>query len=426
MKTMQILFLNKDFFSKNYKILFLLFILFLIFYRSPYIFLNGRFIAEEGSFWFRNAFLFGPVKGITQIFVGSGYFNFWANISSVLAIFLPLEYAPFATVYMAFLVQFYLFIFIIYSESTFLNNRIDKVIVSLIVLLTPPMVAEVWLNTLTSQVYFSLLVILIFFQREIINNFFTKTSPVILLISGLTSLIPCIFTPFFFYKYLKNKTKFNFFNILALSSATIFQSIVFVYVQINNLSLGGQSDRFIISFEKFINYNYNVLVKSFFGRDLTQTIFYKFFNIENLYFLTIIILFFFLFFFIFIYKKIKDDKVLFYLVLFFILQSLFVFYGAKSEQVQGRFALIPSILLIFSVYRFFQISSNSYLGKFCLLLIFFSLITGSYEYKTNNKYNHFLMCIDCPIWKEEINKWKKDKDYSIKIWDYPRKTMQLN
>ena len=53
-------------------------------------------------------------------------------------------------------------------------------------------------------------------------------------------------------------------------------------------------------------------------------------------------------------------------------------------------------------------------------------MTGSYEYKTNNKYNHFLMCIDCPIWKEEINKWKKYKDYSIKIWEYPRKTMQLN
>ena len=53
-------------------------------------------------------------------------------------------------------------------------------------------------------------------------------------------------------------------------------------------------------------------------------------------------------------------------------------------------------------------------------------MAGSYEYKTNNKYNHFLMCIDCPIWKEEINKWKKDKDYPIKIWNYPRKTMQLN
>ena len=420
------LFSNKSYLIKNYKIILLLTIILLAFYRSPYIFLNGRFVAEEGSFWFRNAFLFGPVKGITQIFVGSGYFNFWANISSVLATFLPLEYAPFATVYMAFLVQFYLFIFIIYSESTFLKNRIDKVIGTLIVLLTPPMVAEVWLNTLTSQVYFSLLTILIFFQREIINNFFTKTSPFILLISSLTSLIPCVFTPFFFQKYIKNKTKFNFLNFLTISTGTVIQVIIFAYIKINNLEWVGQNERYIISFNKFINYVYNILIKSFFGRDLTQTIFYKFFNIENLYFLAIIILFSFLFLFIFIYKKIKDDKVLFYLVLFFILQSLLAFYGAKVDQVQGRFALIPSILLIFSVYRFFQISSNTYLGKFCLLLIFFSLITGLYEYKTNNKYNHFLMCIDCPIWKEEINKWKKDKDYSIKIWDYPRKTMQLN
>ena len=288
------------------------------------------------------------------------------------------------------------------------------------------MVAEVWLNTLTSQVYFSLLTILIFFQKEIINNFFTKTSPLVLLISTLTSLIPCIFTPFFFLKYLKNKTRFNFLNFLTISIGTIIQIIVFTYIKINNLELVGQNVRHIISFNKFTNYVYNILIKSFFGRDLTQTIFYKFFNIENLFFLVILIIFFFLFFFIFIYKKVKNDKILFYLILFFILQSLFAFYGAKVEQVQGRFALIPSILLIFSVYRFFQISSNTYLGKFCLLLIFFSLLTGSYEYKTNNKYNHFLMCIDCPIWKDEINKWKKDKDYPIKIWNYPRKTMQLN
>ena len=58
---MQMLFLNKDFFLKNYKIIFLLIILILIFYRSPYIFLNGRFVAEEGSFFFKNAYLYGPI-----------------------------------------------------------------------------------------------------------------------------------------------------------------------------------------------------------------------------------------------------------------------------------------------------------------------------------------------------------------------------
>jgi hypothetical protein len=86
---MQISFLNKNFFYKNYKIFLLIFFLLLIYYRSPYIFNNGRFVAEEGSFWFRNTYLFGPIKGLTQIFYGSGYFNLWANISSVVASFLP-------------------------------------------------------------------------------------------------------------------------------------------------------------------------------------------------------------------------------------------------------------------------------------------------------------------------------------------------
>ncbi len=422
---MPILFSDRNFLFKNYKIIFLLFFLLIIFYRSPYIFLNGRFVAEEGSYWFRNAYLFGPIKGLTQVFYGSGYFNFWANISSVLATFLSLEYAPFATVYMAFLVQLYLFVFIIFSESSFLVNKFDKFIGSLLVILTPPMVAEVWLNTLTSQVYFSILTILIFFQKEISNNFFNKTSPLIVLVSGLSSLIPCVLTPFFIYKYFKNRTRLNFLNFVNLTIAALFQSFIYTYIKINNLELSGVNLRYNISFEKITNYSYNVLAKSFFGRDLTQIIFYKFFSVEFLYVLTILLILIFFVIFKFIFDKLKNDKILIYLVLFFIIQSLFVIYAAKDSQVQGRFALIPSVLLLFSTYRIFQISSN-FTKKFCFLLLFFSLITGAYEYKKNNKYRHVLECINCPIWKEEVSKWKQDNTYNIKIWNYPNKTMSLN
>ena len=80
-----------SFLNKNFKIIFLLILLILIFYRSPYILTNGRFIAEEGSFWFRNAYLDGPLAGITQIFWGSGYLNLWANIASVFATFVPIK-----------------------------------------------------------------------------------------------------------------------------------------------------------------------------------------------------------------------------------------------------------------------------------------------------------------------------------------------
>jgi hypothetical protein len=423
----QTLFLNKKFFLKNYKIILLIFFLLLIFYRSPYIFINGRFVAEEGSFWFRNAYLFGPIKGLTQIFFGSGYLNLWANISSVVASFLPLEFSPFGTVYMAFSVQLFLLIYIIFSESNFLKSGYDKFFICLITLVTPPMVAEVWLNTLTSQVYFSMITILIYFQKNSFENFFNKLSPIILLISGLTSLIPCVLFPFFFYKWHVQKNYSNLLNLFTLGFATTLQLFIFIFIKINNLELAGSNLRYEISFEKIISYFYNVIVKTFLGRDLTQTTFYKFFDLSHLSFVIslLVVLFLFLFFLKFFFKKIKDDKILKFLILFFIIQSLFVIYAGKDHQVQGRFALIPGILLLFSTYRFLQITKGVTKIIFSSFLLI-SLTTGFYEYKINNKYKHFLECFNCPIWKDEVRNWKMDNNYELKIWNYPGKTMKLN
>jgi len=421
----QILFLNKGFLLKNYKIILLIFILFLIFYRSPYIFLNGRFVAEEGSFWFRNAYLFGPIKGMTQVFFGSGYFNLWPNISSIVASLLPLEFSPFGTVYMSFFVQLLLVIYIIFSDSNFTKNGFDKFFICLLTLITPPMVAEVWLNTLTSQVYFSMLTILIFFQNYSSSNFINKLSPIILLISGLSSLIPCVLFPFFLYKWYIQKSFSNLFNCVTLGLATLFQLSIFLYIKINSLELGGSNLRYDITFDKIISYFYNVIIKTFFGRDLTQIFFYKFFHLSQLTLLISLMSVLFLFFLKSSFKKIMDDKILKYLILFFIIQSIFAIYAGKDNQVQGRFALIPSVLLLFTTYRYFQISSD--IKKiFFTFLLFFSLSTGFYEYKINNKYKHFLDCFNCPIWKDELSKWRLDNNYEIKIWNYPGKTMNLN
>ena len=424
---MQTLFLNKKFFLENYKIILLIFFILLIFYRSPYIFINGRFVAEEGSFWFRNAYFFGPIKGLTQIFFGSGYLNLWANISSVVASFLPLEFSPFGTVYMAFSVQLFLLIYIIFSESNFLKSGYDKFFICLITLVTPPMVAEVWLNTLTSQVYFSMITILIYFQKNSFENFFNKLSPIILLISGLTSLIPCVLFPFFFYKWHVQKNYSNLLNLFTLGFATTLQLFIFIFIKINNLELAGSNLRYEISFEKIISYFYNVIVKTFLGRDLTQATFYKFFDLSHLSFVIslLVVLFLFLFFLRFFFKKIKDDKILKFLILFLIIQSLFVIYAGKDHQVQGRFALIPGILLLFSTYRFLQITKGVTKIIFSSFLLI-SLTTGFYEYKINNKYKHFLECFNCPIWKDEVRNWKMDNNYELKIWNYPGKTMKLN
>lgn len=186
--------------NKNYfKIFLLLLILFIIFYRSPYILINGRFVAEEGSFWFRNAYLHGPFYALTQIFWGSSYLNLWPNIASFFSILVPIEYAPYVTVYFSLLIKLYLFIFIVFSETEFVRSNFDKAIISFIVLLSPPMVPEIWLNTLTSQVYFFIISTLILFQNSPKKKFFFYTSPIIIFLGGMSSILCSALTPIFFF-----------------------------------------------------------------------------------------------------------------------------------------------------------------------------------------------------------------------------------
>ena len=229
-----------------------------------------------------------------------------------------------------------------------------------------------------------------------------------------------MFTPFYFIKFLKNKTKNNLYNFISILIGSLFQTFIFIYTKVNDLQGVGEHLRYGLSADKLINYIYNVLLKCFFGRELTQKVFYSFFDEGNLVILGVIILALLFLFFILIFKTIVKDKVFFYLVIFFIIQSVVAIYAAKVDQVQGRYAAIPGILLIFTVFRLID-NSNKFLRTLSSVLIIFSISTGFYEYKHNNVYPQFLMCFDCPNWKNEVNNWKMDNDYKLSIWDYSLK-----
>jgi len=405
------------------KITFFLILCLIIFYRSPYILLNGRFVSEEGYFWFKNSFENGPLFGLFQIFWSTGYFNLWANIGSVLALIPPIEYAPFATVYLSLSLKLFIIYYILNSSSSLLVNIYYKIITSFIIIISPPIVPEIWLNTLNSQSFFGILTILIFFQNNKDQKIIHKTSPYVLFIGGMSALYTCILSPFFFVKYLLTKNKTDFKNFIFISFATLIQFAIVFYTKVNNMIF---DVRFQPSLEKLINYCYNVVVKSILGRETSQYLIgnlYKF----NTYILLIVFLSFIfltIYLFIFLTKKEKDNTLIF-LLLFFVTESLLVFIGSWGGEVQGRYAVVPGIILLFIFVRLSQYNQKL-IKIISMSAIFFSLVAGSYEFKHNNKHPEFLDCINCPIWKEEISKWKKNSEYEIQIWNYPGKSMFLN
>ena len=409
--------INKNLF--NLKILILTFICLLIFYRSPYIILNGRFISEEGFIFFKNSFENGPIYGFFQIFWETGYLNLWVNIGSVLALIPSLEYAPFVTVYLALSLKIYIFALILFSESIFSQNLRDKIFISLIVLLSPLMVPNIWLNTLNSMSYFGILTILIFFQKNEKITFYEKISPYVLFVSGLSSLYSSILAPFFLMKYYLNKNKINLYNCLFISLSAAIQFSIIIYAKFNNLIFEYKTG---ISSVKLINYCYNVIAKSLLGREISQFLTKQVVDTNQLILLSIVLI---TVVILGIYFLIKEkDKILNFLVLIFIVESLFVLIGSSHEQVGGRYAVVPGILLLFIMYRLFQNNTN-FLKFFFMIIVINSLVIGAYEFRIKARNLNYLDCINCPIWVDEVKKWRIDNDYKMQIWNYPGKSMSL-
>ena len=121
-----------------------------------------------------------------------------------------------------------------------------------------------------------------------------------------------------------------------------------------------------------------------------------------------------------------DEKFIILSLLFaLITTSLIVMIGAVDQKVGGRYSTLPSFYVVCLALILFKIFNNSIIKYLFLFLIFFSITSGAYEFKPKI-HNHYLDCIGCPNWKNEIKRFNDNNNYSLKIWPYPSKAMSLN
>ena len=401
------------------KNIFFITLLFIIFYRSPHILLEGRFLEEEGSIWYRNLFLNGKFDTLFFISNFSGYLNIWMNIASFFSGFVNILYAPLVTVYFSLSLLVYMIFYILNTSSLLLPTNKLKFVGCMIILFSPVMTAEVWMNSLNAMSYLGILTFLILFEKE--YSKFKKINFCLLVISGLSGYYASALAPVFLIKYLYFKNKTNLINFWIIFLSSLFQFSITIYSKIISEIA---SERFIITYEKLINYSYNVILKSLFGRELLQKIItlVKFELLLPIFLIAILIVIITLFKIIII----KKDKVLNLILIAFLIESLLIIFGsAYKDFVGGRYSVCVGAICSFVVLRLFYLYKDTNIKFVYGFLIFTFLSTGLLEFKIYNIYPHLLSCIDCPKWEDEVNEWKVDKKYHLKIWTYPNQTMKL-
>lgn len=420
------------FFKKYFLKFFLIFLVLLSYYRSPYIFNNGRFQSLDFYYHFLSDGL-NFFDSLTYVDFSARYINLISNISSLISSRLfDLAYAQYVSVYLCFSIYLIMFYIILFKRSYFFVEEYQKYLGALICLVAPVMNFEIWLTVINLQIYLAIIGLVILFIKEEDNksiNYF------LLLVGGLSGIYTCLLTPLFFVKYLHKRNFSNLICFLTLSFCSLIQFILIFYVsmKVNPIGSDPSNISLTLTLSKFevVSYYYNVVIRSFIGSSL-PTYLMSFFDvnlynmlnnkyIENVLFIisTTILFFstiFISFFFISIRKK-KQKLVYLFIFILFILVSTIIIFGGDTESLHGRYSSLPGIILIFSFLYLSNESEIKWVKKFSLVLIILTIFSGLIDFRMK-KYLVWLDCINCPNWSEDVKKFKIDKNYKLNPWPY--------
>ena len=419
------------FFKNNSLKIFLIFLILLSYYRSPFIFTSGRFYSLDYTYHLLSSSL-SFFDSLTYVDFSARYMNLISNISSLISSRLfKLEYAQYVSVYLSFLVYLMIFYQILFKKSYLFKRDYQKYLGSLICLVAPVMNHEIWLNVINLQVYLGILGLVILFTKEEDNN---SVNYFLLIISGLSGIYTCILTPLFFLKYLEKRNFSNLICFLVLFSCSLVQ-FIFIYMSTDSNPIGDTNTALTLSFSKFevISYYYNVVIRLFIGSS-ALTYLMGFFDInlysvvnnesiKNLLFIISTLgLLLSIFFISFCFTGIKNKKEkLIYLILliYFVLVSFVVILGGVSESLHGRYSSLPGIILIFSFLFLSNASEVKWVKFFSLYLMILSIVFGLIDFRYA-KYLDRLDCINCLNWSEAVENYKLDKSYNIRqsVWPY--------
>ena len=423
--------MTKNIFQIKFLVLFILIVI--AFVRSPYIFLKGRFMYGD-AFFYVNSLSNNWYESLFLIHKEAGYINLFSNISSVInAKTINIEYAPLFNVYFCFLLIIILISLVLFSNIILFKSNFQKYLICVLLLIAPPFVFEIWLDALNAQTYLAIITFIILFI-EYEKKIQLYLNPVILVIAGLSGIYSCLLTPLFIIKYYFNRRIINLINSSILLLTSLVQLTIIFISKSSNTLYHGKLD-FSISSNEFISFSYNVLVRTFFSGTFPNYIVSNFKDLKNdkdiILILSILVFLLFIILFIFFIKKIiksnKEQKIIFLTLIYFFLSSTFlVIVGGVNDSINGRYAVIPGTCLLLITFIFSFDKKKNFLNYISIFLLISILITGTLDFR-NQKHITYFDCIDCPHWKDEIQKLKINKEYKVEVWPYTEnKKIQIN
>ena len=388
----------------------------LAFLRSPWVLLNGRFWAEEGSIHFAHAHNEGGLAGLTFIDQRAGYLNLIPNVGTSLASLVPLSAAPLVTTWLAFGVLLFVLWVVLAWPSDLLPTATARLTAAGLLLFGPAAHPEVWLNTINSQTLFGVLgIVLVFVRLDELSSRHFGLGIAALLVGALSGLYTTILTPLFLCRAYRERTRRTIIQAGVITAATAFQGVI---VLVSRTSGSLEESKLTIPdpaelLGTFAGLHVAPIV---IGRTESEQLAANVIEPSGAWVLTVALVAGLVIGAIAFAVRESSFVILAPLGAAFVLTEGFVQLGAWGIA-DARYAVVPlsiaSLLLAHGV----GVSTNALTRGVAIGLVATASIAGITEYWTEKRIA--LTCIECPDWQAEVNAWEADPDHDLQIWPYP-------
>ncbi len=195
----------------------------LILLRVPEIVWPGRLWGEEGTIYFREAFLNSPLH---VLFASNlGYYSLLNKLAALAAAHaVPLEFAPVATMLFAFAIQLVPAVLLLFSRIPALPTLTHRAAAVALVLFIQPN-QEVWLNTINSQ-YFLCVATGIVLISSPVGRLAHILRLGLLALAGLTGIVSALLLPLFLWNWWCDRDRHRVQETAVLFLASILQAAV--------------------------------------------------------------------------------------------------------------------------------------------------------------------------------------------------------
>ena len=191
--------------------------------RAPGIVWPGRFWAEEGAIYFREAFLNSPLQ---VLFTSNlGYYSLFNKLAAITAVHaVPMEFAPVVTLLFAFAIQLAPVLLLLFSKIPALPTLAHRAAAVGLVLLIQPN-QEVWLNTINSQYFLCVAagIVLISWPSGRAAH---ALRLMLLGLAGLTGIVSALLMPLFLWAWWRERTRRRAHETVVLLLAGMVQAAV--------------------------------------------------------------------------------------------------------------------------------------------------------------------------------------------------------